>query len=576
MKKALLALTLSVAFQAPFTALLGYRARQQDRLSGFYFQPLQVNKESRDAFRQEGYLSALINDLGSTRTGLVKPAFQFLQNSQSAPERRTIFTGTLLGQDGKAISEAQVHLSSFDQSKPFASVEVGKNGSFTLTTAKTGLLRLWLTGVNHQPRKITLFVDKPTVVGLDVRLKTYDYRDDFDEVKIIGDFNDFSFKSAKAMDRRPDGTFVAEFETSAPRFAYQLIGVTRNGASINGTQSEAYVYDGGGDYRSIVTPKSGRVRIVFDPKALVRSETPGQVAFRDRTSTAIRFAVIYEAMLERRDRLQDALTRYKKTGRPLNQFSYDWSLYLDDLSKQISAEKDPLLRQILLFSYLDLGFGIYGAKLDPAIAQRVFSEIPPTSQLWSIEPTLIGVAIECTGQPEVYKSYVQQVVNNHTDPVVVNVVKTELSPDRQIMVGKTAPAFSLASFDQPGITYTSVGLNGRIVLIDFWATWCGPCIEEMPNLHQAYEKFKGRGFEILSVSLDEKPEVVKEFRRGRWKMPWLHSLLSSNPEMKKQFEVVGIPKAVLIDRDGRIVAVGKDLRGRNLVQTLTRVMGTPE
>jgi thiol-disulfide isomerase/thioredoxin len=412
-------------------------------------------------------------------------------------------------------------------------------------------------------------------IDLNVRLKTYDYRDNFGEVRIIGDFNDFSSKSAKAMEKRPDGTYFAEFDTPANRFAYQLLGVAKSSGSINGTQSEDYVYDGGGDYRSVVTPKNGRVTVIFDPRALMRSEAVGWVRFKNANSSAARFMSIYEAMMARRDQLHDALVMYKKTGRPLNEFTYDWSADLADLAQKISKEKQPLLKQALLFSYLDLGYGTYGAKLDAAVARSALAEIGPTSPLWSIEPTLIGVAIGSIGEPQGYTSYVQEVIDHHSDPVVAKVVKGTLSSDRQIVVGKTVPAFSLAAFEQPGTVYTSGSLKGKIVLIDFWATWCVPCIEEMPNLHQEYEKLKGQGFEILSVSLDDKPEVVNEFRKAKWKMPWLHRLLSSNPEVKKQFEIVGIPKAVLIDRDGRIVATDRDLRGKKLHETLEKLLNPP-
>ena len=160
----------------------------------------------------------------------------------------------------------------------------------------------------------------------------------------MGDFNDFSFKSAKAMEKRSDGTYLAEFDTPANRFAYQLLGVAKSGGSINGTQSEDYVYDGGGDYRSVVTPKNGRVTVIFDPRALMRSEAVGWVRFKNANSSAARFVSIYEAMMARRDQLHDALVVYKKTGRPLNEFTYDWSADLADLAQKISKEKQPLLR----------------------------------------------------------------------------------------------------------------------------------------------------------------------------------------------------------------------------------------
>ena len=158
---------------------------------------------------------------------------------------------------------------------------------------------------------------------------------------------------------------------------------------------------------------------------------------------------------------------------------------------------------------------------------------------------------------------------------MARIVRGALSPDRQIVVGKTVPAFSLTAFEKPGTIYTSENLKGKIVLIDFWATWCVPCIDEMPNLHQEYEKFKTEGFEILSVSLDETPEVVNEFRKEKWKMPWLHSLLRSSPDVKKQFEIVGIPRGVLIGRDGRIIATDRELRGGKLDQMLTQLLRAP-
>lgn len=555
-------------------AALAAPSRRPDQLPRVYYRLALIGKELRDdeALRWAVDSAVTADALDPSKSGTARRATQLLPAGRSAAECQTTVTGTLAGHDGRPMPKAHVHLWRVGGSGPLASVEAAKDGGFRLTTAETGLLTLQFTGVDHQSRKITLFADKPQEIAVEVRLKANDYAEEFGGVKIIGDFNEFSFKSARPMERLADGTFAAEFDTSAARFSYQLIGVAAGGGSVNGTQSEDYVYDGGGDYRSVVTPKGGRVRIVFDPKALSRSGAPGRAEFIDPSSIAARFASIYEDMLGRRERLRQALVAYKKTGQPTSQFVHDWSPDLADLSRKIPAEKDPLLRQALLFSYLDLGFGTYGAKLDAALARRALSEIAPTSRLWSIEPTLVAVAVSSAGRPEGFASYVRELINSHPDPAVVTAVKAELSPDRRIMIGKTVPAFSLASSDQLGVNYSAESLRGKAVLIDFWATWCVPCVEEMPNLHQAYEKFGRRGFEILSVSLDEKPESVKEFRK-RWKMPWHHALLSSGSEVMKQFEIVGIPKAVLIGRDGRIVATDRELRGRNLDRTLTRALG---
>ena len=494
--------------------------------------------------------------------------------NRQAPRPQTVFFGTLLGADGQPMRKANVLVERLNNSKPLASSEVDPQGRFKLTTDLTGLLGIRFTGTDHQSHKMILIVDRPLRVNLDVKLKSYDYDESLTDVRIIGDFNNFSVKSARAMERRSDGTYFADFPVSTERFAYQLLGVTKDGA-INGTQADDYVYDGGGDYRSIVLARNGSVSIVFDPNKLNRSRATEQVRFKQKHSDTARFVALYDAMMRRRDELHTALVAYRKTGLPLNEFRYDWSHDLRTLEQELAREKRPLLRQLLLFSYLDIGFGNYGAKLNAKMAREALGEIPPDSPLWSIEPTLVGVAIDAAGDSQQYVSYVQEIIAKHPDSSVVKITRATLSPDRQIAVGKMAPDFSFVAFGDDAGPYTRDKLKGKTLLIDFWATWCVPCIEEMPNLHKEYEKFKAHGFEILSVSLDEKPELVKEFRQAKWKMPWLHTLLSSTPEVRKQFEIVGIPKGVLIDPHGRIVATDRDLRGKKLHETLEKLLNPP-
>lgn len=487
---------------------------------------------------------------------------------------QTTITGKLLGSASILMPKADVHLLRFNQSKPIASVQAAKDGSYQLTINESGLFTLQFTGANHKSLETVLLIEKPVTVEINAKLTAYDYVTDFKEVRIIGDFNKFSFSSAKTMEKQSDGTYAAEFNViSGQTFAYQLLGITTSGSSVNGTQADDYVYDGGGDYRSVVTPINGRARIVFNPNLLVRSKVPPQIIFRDANSTAARFASIYKAMIERRKPFQKAITAYKKTGKPLEQFNYNWSANMVALSKQLAREKNPLLRQALLLSYLDLGYGTFGAKLNPVLAAKTFAEISSTSPLWSIEPRLLGVALNNSGQSENFTSYVQAVADNHADATVKRIVKAEYAPTRNIMVGKDVPPFSLVSLSDPKTIYTGESLKGKTILIDFWATWCVPCVEEMPNLHKTYEKYKEKGLEILSISLDDKADIVQKFRAQKWKMPWLHALMSSSKDVQRQFEIVGIPKAVLIDASGKIVATEKDLRGKNLEETLRRVLG---
>ena len=146
-----------------------------------------------------------------------------------------------------------------------------------------------------------------------------------------------------------------------------------------------------------------------------------------------------------------------------------------------------------------------------------------------------------------------------------------------LAVGQPTPAFSVPSVDDPTRLITNRDLEGCIVLIDFWATWCGPCIGEMVFLHEAKERFSKAGFDILSISLDGLNESVRDFRaiKGR-AMPWLHGIAldSAGDRVLVRFDVRTIPRAVLVDRDGTILRTD-DLRGPDLLRTLEEVFGEP-
>jgi len=129
-------------------------------------------------------------------------------NDRQSLRQPTVFFGELLGADGQPMSKANVLVERFNNSKPLASAEVGPQGRFKLSTQERGLLGIRFTGTDHQSHKMILIIDKPLRINLDVRLKTYDYKESISEVRIIGDFNDFSVKSARTMERQSDGMEV--------------------------------------------------------------------------------------------------------------------------------------------------------------------------------------------------------------------------------------------------------------------------------------------------------------------------------------------------------------------------------
>ena len=137
-------------------------------------------------------------------------------------------------------------------------------------------------------------------------------------------------------------------------------------------------------------------------------------------------------------------------------------------------------------------------------------------------------------------------------------------------VGEIATDFSAPTPD--GKELSLKDLRGKVVLVDFWASWCGPCRRENPNVVAAYNKFKDKGFDILSVSLDN--------NRERWLgaieqdgLVWHHisDLKGWGSVPAQLYKVTGIPFTMLVDRDGKIIA--KNLRGAALEMKLKEVLG---
>jgi thiol-disulfide isomerase/thioredoxin len=118
-------------------------------------------------------------------------------------------------------------------------------------------------------------------------------------------------------------------------------------------------------------------------------------------------------------------------------------------------------------------------------------------------------------------------------------------------------------------------LTGKVVLVDFWATWCGPCIAEMPNMLAAYEKYHDKGFEIVGISLDEERGDVKQFVAEN-KLPWptLFAGKGWKDPVAQFYGISGIPQLVLIGRDGNVITT--DVRGEKLGERLAELFDGAE
>ena len=125
-------------------------------------------------------------------------------------------------------------------------------------------------------------------------------------------------------------------------------------------------------------------------------------------------------------------------------------------------------------------------------------------------------------------------------------------------VGKAAPEFKVK--DLKGIEISLEKYRGQVVLLDFWATWCGPCIAELPNVQKTYQKYKDKKFEIIGISLDRTITQLDNFIKKR-ELPWVHHW-DDGGKIANQYRVTGIPSMFLIDGKGIIRTT--DVRGGKL------------
>jgi thiol-disulfide isomerase/thioredoxin len=529
---------------------------------------------------------------------------------------QVVVTGLVTGSDGKPMPTAQAQLVNaanevIDATTPKA------DGSFELRAPQPGLVRLQFAGPLHRQNEALLFTDRPQAISITAKLTAPEYSNGVANFR-LSTSDPKSPLNNTPLAPQPDGTFATNIESGAPELLLAVNGLLTSGPPLALPGYPEYRCFNNLHCYAVARPVGGKLRVTLDPKLLVRTTEPFRVRYANPDSPAALAGSVLDAAeaynsATRVARQATAL----KLGKALNQVPIEPppAERVSSVVREIDRERRPLARQARLFEYLLLVF--LGAPADRALVVRALDELTPASPLWALNfGNVAGTAIVATGEPEKYVDYAVRIMDAQStkalkgtaaagiigafgmsglasaaEPLIAkakaeagdqNIVKSVLAQygaERRIQKGKPVPAFRAASLDDAALVYTEQSVKGKVYLIDFWATWCLPCIAEFPGLTKLYEQYHARGFEILSYSIDSKSDVVRQFRKDRFAMPWLHAIDPQLRELEspvaKDFEVVSIPRPVLVGRDGIIVATDQECRGSKLEERLKSLLSSP-
>ena len=207
--------------------------------------------------------------------------------------------------------------------------------------------------------------------------------------------------------------------------------------------------------------------------------------------------------------------------------------------------------------------------MDALLAKHKGEKADDVVQILYMKATLYSQVLENEAKGD---ELLEQLERDFPDSKQAGMIKSQAAVKKiqaSLKVGSKFPDF--AEKDTGGKPFSVASQKGRVVLIDFWATWCGPCVAELPNVLKSYEKHHAKGFEILGISLDKDQKKLDAFTKTKH-MTWPQFFDGQGWQNKlaQEYGINSIPATYLLDGQGNII--GKNLRGEELEAAVAKAL----